>query len=155
MTVMLYDIHDAARARLAIAEIDALSQQHDVAYCGRKLRWRRFGAGAPLVLLHGGHGSWMHWLRNVEALAAQHEVWIPDMPGFHDSELPELSGVDALADALIATLDTLVGRNQPVDLAGFSFGGLVAAQFAVRRGAVRTDDRVEHREGPHLRRRRE
>jgi pimeloyl-ACP methyl ester carboxylesterase len=139
MGTTLHDIAtaDVAAAYRLIAGIDAQSVHHDVAYRGRVLRWRRFGAGKPLVLLHGGHGSWLHWLRNVQALAARHEVWVPDMPGFHDSELPQVASVDALADGLIATLDTLVGRNTTVDLAGFSFGGLVAAQFAASRGAVR------------------
>ena len=32
--------------------------------------WRMWGAGTPLVLLHGGTGSWMHWVRNVEDAVA-------------------------------------------------------------------------------------
>jgi hypothetical protein len=31
--------------------------------------WHSWGDGEPLVLLHGGSGSWTHWLRNVQALA--------------------------------------------------------------------------------------
>jgi pimeloyl-ACP methyl ester carboxylesterase len=29
--------------------------------------WRSWGSGPPLLLLHGLHGSWMHWVRNVAA----------------------------------------------------------------------------------------
>ncbi|MCD6078130.1 MAG: alpha/beta hydrolase fold protein, partial [Ramlibacter sp.] len=48
--------------------------------------WHAWGAGAPLVLLHGGSGSWTHWIRNVEALAvAGRRVLVPDLPGFGDS----------------------------------------------------------------------
>jgi hypothetical protein len=44
---------------------------------------------APLVLLHGGSGSWMHWLRNIPALAASGRwVLVPDLPGFGDSAAP-------------------------------------------------------------------
>jgi pimeloyl-ACP methyl ester carboxylesterase len=104
--------------------------------------WRRFGDGPPLVLLHGGHGSWLHWVRNVRALAQRHTVWVADLPGCGDSD--ELAGAphagDRLArlvDALIGSLDTLVGRQAAIDLVGFSFGGLVATQLAVQRQRVR------------------
>ncbi|MBT2299053.1 alpha/beta fold hydrolase [Variovorax paradoxus] len=106
------------------------------------MRWRRFGDGPPLVLLHGCHGSWMHWLRNIEALAAAHTLWLPDMPGFNDSDTPPrpAPGQEALGpslDAMVATLDGLIGAGTEIDLGGFSFGGLVAAKFAQRRGGIR------------------
>ena len=28
---------------------------------GVKVSWRSWGKGTPLVLLHGGYGSWRHW----------------------------------------------------------------------------------------------
>ena len=135
---------DAARA--AIARIDALSTHHDASHAGVRVRWRRFGPTQgdqpPLVLLHGGHGSWMHWLRNVEALSSTRTLWLPDMPGFNESDAPPRTapGADPLAPLLAAlggTLDALIGPQTPIDLGGFSFGGLVAARFAVQRGAVR------------------
>lgn len=135
-------VSDATAAHEAIARVQAQAVQRDVDYLGKRIRWRRFGKGSPLVLLHGGHGSWMHWLRNVEALAQRHTVWVPDMPGFNDSDAldPVPRGQDRMApliDALRATLDILIGKGVPVDLAGFSFGGLVAARLAAERGAVR------------------
>ena len=82
---------------------------------------------APLVLLHGGSGSWTHWVRNIDALlAAGREVWVPDLPGFGASALPPLgTDADALVEPLRAGLQALMGE-QPVDLVGFSFGGLTA-----------------------------
>lgn len=132
-------------ARALIERIDAWSTHHDPVHEGVRVRWRRFGHDTrkpPLVLLHGGHGSWMHWLRNVEALSAEHTLWLPDMPGFHDSDaLPRAApGEDPLLPLLTAlggTLDALIGTGTPIDLGGFSFGGLTAARFAVQRGAVR------------------
>ena len=35
------------------------------------MRWREWGRGETLVLLHGGFGSWLHWVRNIEALSAR------------------------------------------------------------------------------------
>jgi pimeloyl-ACP methyl ester carboxylesterase len=136
---------DDAEARRLIARIDALSTHHDPVHDGTRVRWRRFGANTtqpPIVLLHGGHGSWMHWLRNAEALSAERTLLLPDMPGFHDSDaLPRVApGEDSLPPLLKAlggTLDMLIGAGTPIDLGGFSFGGLTAARFAVQRGAVR------------------
>ena len=52
------------------------------------LHYREVGSGPPLVLLHGGYGSWMHWIRNVGPLARQFTVIAPDMPGLGDSATP-------------------------------------------------------------------
>ena len=111
---------DAAAHRL-ITRIAALSTPHDALHAGRRVRWRRFGSDdtqPPLVLLHGGHGSWMHWLRNVEALSAARTLWLPDMPGFNDSDTPPppsggQTALDPSLDALAATLDSLVGAGTP------------------------------------------
>jgi pimeloyl-ACP methyl ester carboxylesterase len=86
---------------------------------------------APLLLLHGGSGSWTHWLRNVLPLAASgRRVLVPDLPGFGDSALPP-SGADA--DAMPAPLEQglieLLGVAA-CDVAGFSFGGLTAGLLA-------------------------
>lgn len=142
MSTLVEAVVSMPTVHVEIARLQAMAQQFDVAYFGRKLRWRRWGDGPALVLVHGGHGNWMHWVRNIEALTRHHTVWVPDLPGFGDSD--ELVG-DAhapkrqqhLLDAVGATLDTLVGREAPIDLAGFSYGGLVAAELAAQRRHVR------------------
>lgn len=104
------------------------------------VRWQRLGSGEPLVLLHGGHGSWLHWIRNIEALARRYTVWVPNMPGYLNSaDVPPADGDDDLApllDALRTSLDHAVGPDTPIGLAGFSFGGLVAARLAAQRPRV-------------------
>lgn len=88
---------------------------------------------APLVLLHGGSGSWMHWLRNIPALAASGRwVLVPDLPGFGDSAAP-LRGTDAdvLPEPVEQGLALLAGEAA-CDLVGFSFGGMVAGFLAER-----------------------
>ncbi len=130
------------QARLTIAGLGARASRHNVVHQECTVCWRRFGDGPPLVLLHGGHGNWMHWVRNIEALALQHTVWVPDLPGFGDSG--DLSGeahapdrLQRLLEVLAGTLDAVVGPGTVIDLAGFSFGGLVAAHLATRRAGVR------------------
>jgi 2-hydroxy-6-oxonona-2,4-dienedioate hydrolase len=96
---------------------------------------RTWGEGEPLVLLHGGMGSWNHWTRNVEALAARFTVHALDMPGCGDSDsvprdIPDEDYVRLVADAVEAA-----AGKRPVNLAGFSFGGITSAMVAVRLGA--------------------
>lgn len=95
--------------------------------------WGEGGSGVPLVLLHGGSGSWTHWLRNIEALAATgREVWVPDLPGFGDSDgVPGGQDADTMLDPLHAGLRSLLGERS-FDLVGFSFGGMTAGMFAAR-----------------------
>lgn len=92
-------------------------------------------AGHPLVLMHGGSGSWNHWVRNVVPLSQQRAVWALDTPGLGDSELP-LNALDAddLAQPLEEGLAQLFGL-QALDVVGFSFGGLVAGFAAAHRPA--------------------
>ena len=92
------------------------------------LVWHVWGEiGCPvLVLLHGGSGSWLHWVRNIVALRdAGYRLLVPDLPGFGDSH-----AVGPDADSLPAPLHEglhLLCPEQQVSLVGFSFGGLTAA----------------------------
>lgn len=91
----------------------------------------------PVVLLHGGSGSWTHWLRNIEPLVrAGREVYAADLPGFGDSAPPSCgTDADALPAPVEAGLQILLGERA-CDLVAFSFGGMVAgflaAQFSAR-----------------------
>ena len=95
--------------------------------------WRLWGAGAPLVMLHGGAGSWTHWVRNIAAVvAAGRLACVPDLPGFGDSDLPP-GGKDA--DAVVLPLAdgiAVLCGDMPVDIVAFSFGSLVAALLAAQ-----------------------
>ena len=109
----------------------ALATRHATPCGDGELVWHAWGHGEPLVLLHGGSGSWTHWIRNVEALAATgRRVLVPDLPGFGDSARPPGGqDADAVAPALADGLQRMVGAA-PVDVVGFSFGGLVGALLA-------------------------
>ena len=116
--------------------METRADRHEVEFACGTVVWRRIGSGKPLVLVHGGHGSWLHWVRNAEALAARRTVWIVDLPGYGDSDLPCAPDLDRLVEGLVLTLDAAVGAGSRVDMAGFSFGGLVAAHAATRRGNI-------------------
>jgi 2-hydroxy-6-oxonona-2,4-dienedioate hydrolase/4,5:9,10-diseco-3-hydroxy-5,9,17-trioxoandrosta-1(10),2-diene-4-oate hydrolase len=94
------------------------------------------GAGAPVVLLHGGGpgaSGMSNYTRNVDALAEHFRVIVPDMPGYGRST----KGVDPsdpfgdLAIFLRGLLDELeLGRAHVV---GNSYGGAAALRLALDR----------------------
>jgi pimeloyl-ACP methyl ester carboxylesterase len=124
--------------RAAVARLDALATHHQyrLASSGARVMWRVFGdtKARPLVLVHGGHGDWTHWVRNIEPLAALRAVWVPDLPGYGDSDaLPDGARFEDLMAATLESLDGLVGASTEIDLTAFSFGGVVASTLACRR----------------------
>ena len=132
---------DNSQANLFILNIDKSATHLTTTFDGGlAMRWRVFGtpnSRPPLVLVHGGHGSWLHWIRNIETLSRDHQLFVPDLPGFGNSDsAPVEAAMQYLADALITGLNQLFGNNA-VDLAGFSLGGVVSAHVAAQRGGIR------------------
>ncbi len=107
---------------------------HKPEYEGRHVCWHEFPSaesnGPPLVLLHGGHGNWQHWARNIDALAERFTVWAPDMPGYGESDTPPEPTLPSMVGLILATLNQLVGTATSIRLVGFSFGGFAAATLA-------------------------
>ena len=95
--------------------------------------WRVWGSGEPLMLFHGGSGSWTHWIRNIPELSRHYELWVPDIPGLGDSAMPPQPWTPAtIAGVVIASLDDLFPAGQSLRIAGFSFGGHVAGLVSAR-----------------------
>lgn len=98
------------------------------------MEWQVWGTDTgktPLLLLHGGFGSWTHWMANVEALSKDRLIVTCDMPGLGNSA-SVLGAVtpDNEAGPIIAGLDAVFGKAAAFDLAGFSFGGMIGARVA-------------------------
>ena len=91
------------------------------------LVWRIWGNGEPLLLLHGGTGSWMHWMRNIEDLSRDYRLLVPDIPGSGESASPGLpTSVEKVAAALLSGIDAILGPQARFAIAGFSMGGLIS-----------------------------
>ena len=96
---------------------------------------RSFGHGQPLLLLHGGVGSWTHWRRNVGALAPHFRVHAADLPGFGDApDVPRGTTPEGFLDIVTASFAALASREGPLRIAGFSFGAALGATLARRLG---------------------
>lgn len=121
-----------------VAGFEARARRHETPCGDGVMVWRAWGAGPPLLVTHGSHGAWSHWIRNLDALAAERTVWAPDLPGMGESALPAAPTHEAISEALATGLAELVGPATPVDVLGFSFGGVAAAYLAtLRPGTVR------------------
>ena len=94
--------------------------------------WRVWGEGPALVLGHGGQGAWSHWVRNIDALAADYTVIAPDLPGHGDSALPVTVDHDNLSAVVAGGMSASLGAGQKGTFVGFSFGGAVFTHFAAR-----------------------
>src|SRR5215831_3020460 len=100
--------------------------------------YRRAGAGAPLLLLHGGLSDGRSWAPQLESLAHEYDVVAWDAPGCGGSADPaaDLRLAD-YADA-VADLVRALGAG-PVHLAGHSFGaGLAIEVYGRHRQLVRS-----------------
>lgn len=126
-----------------VAAIEAAARRLETPCGDGAMVWHRWAgqgadpAAAPVVLLHGGSGSWTHWVRNIAALVAGgRHVLAADLPGFGDSAPPPRGhDADAMPPFVEAGLAALLG-DTPCDVVAFSFGcmvaGLLAAQWPRR-----------------------
>lgn len=95
----------------------------------------RQGRGPDLVLFHGGMGSWKHWIRNVEPLATRFTVHALDHPSYGDSAaVARAMTGPAYLDLVHGLFVEMFPGEAPLRLAGFSFGGAIAANLARRLG---------------------
>ena len=122
-------------------QLEQIKTVHQVPYRDGHVSWHELGSPSkdsiPLVLLHGGHGSWEHWRKNIEELAEHFHLYVPDMPGFGESSFFDSQFQAGIVDPMISTINSLVGAEGKIDIAGFSFGGFVAAHIANQRSGVR------------------
>ena len=118
-----------------LARLDATATRTETPCGAGSMAWRSWGEGAPLVLFHGGSGSWRHWARNIGPLAAHRRVVCPDLPGLGDSAMPEpAENPGEVAAVVRAGLAQVLGDGTRYDLCGFSFGALLSGHVAAQAG---------------------
>jgi pimeloyl-ACP methyl ester carboxylesterase len=100
-----------------------------VARFGRhRLHYREYGAGPPLLLIHGLVGSARWWRYNVPALSPHFRVYVIELVGFGSNRAWRPARIDASADLLAQFIATLPeGR---ADVVGHSMGGQIATHLA-------------------------
>lgn len=100
-----------------------------IEFCDGAVSVLRGGEGPALLFLHaaGGAATW-HDVYGI--LARDHNVIVPDHPGFGDSD--DLPSVEAMDDLVYHYLDVMdrLDLERPI-VVGASFGGWLAAELAV------------------------
>ena len=90
-------------------------------------------SGSPVVLLHGGgiDSAQLSWELAISPLAQAHRVFAPDLPGYGQSDKPDVVyNSDFYIDFLTHLLDEL--QLPKVSLVGLSMGGAIALGFTLR-----------------------
>jgi pimeloyl-ACP methyl ester carboxylesterase len=94
--------------------------------------YRPHPGGEPVVLLTGAGGNAAAWFPHVAALAEDGPVYGIDMPGDANPSVPR--ALMTPPENCAAWLDELLGKlsERPAHLVGFSYGGWVACNQALR-----------------------
>ncbi len=89
------------------------------------------GHGSPVVFIHGlGSSGYMEWRYNLEATAAKHRVFAPDLPGYGRTEKPRARyTIQYFARFIERYMEDRGLRSAAV--VGASLGGRIALELAL------------------------
>lgn len=88
------------------------------------------GQGKPVIFLHGAGGGSLVWLPLISSIAKEFEVFVPDIPGYGESDKPEASYDKAFFSKWLLHFFEARGIKKASIVAN-SMGGAVAMQFAL------------------------
>jgi len=105
---------------------------------GIRMYYATYGAGPPVLMIHGGLGHADLWANQVIDLMADHLVIVADSRGHgRSTRNADPYGYDLMSEDYIALLDFLgIAR---VDLVGWSDGGIIGLDIAMTH-----PDRLDH-----------
>ena len=97
---------------------------------GIQMYYATYGAGDPVLLIHGGLGNADIWANQVADLMTDHLVIVADSRGHgRSTRTEEPFGYDLMASDYLALLDYL--KVDKVDLVGWSDGGIIGLDIAM------------------------
>jgi pimeloyl-ACP methyl ester carboxylesterase len=142
-TSTCYPYKSEADKELAFSYLDSFAAAHWPVPSEQRTVPTRYGptfvrisgppAAAPVVLLHGAGSTSLMWAPNVEALSAHYRTYAVDQVGEFGKSLSKgpIRSFAALVEWLNELFDALQLTSR-VTLAGMSYGGALAAQYALR-----------------------
>lgn len=98
---------------------------------GINLYYETYGTGSPLVLVHGSFGTTDMFAALAPELSKTHTLYLVELQAHgHTEDIDRPFSFEAFADDIAALINHLgIG---PADILGYSFGGGVATQTAIR-----------------------
>lgn len=97
---------------------------------GFDIHYRKIGEGKPIVLLHGYGGSHTDWEDSGHLLARSHTVYLPNFSHHYLSPAKKLD-FSHLVDLVAAFIQSIKVSDEPVLLAGTSFGAAISWGVAI------------------------
>ncbi|MGD0340168.1 MAG: alpha/beta fold hydrolase [Bacteroidales bacterium] len=95
-----------------------------------KLFYRKYGAGPPLVILHGLYGSSDNWVTIAKKISSRCTVYLPDQRNHGNSPHDDRFDYESMSDDLLEFATDL--RLRKFFVAGHSMGGKTAMMFSSR-----------------------
>ncbi|MES2660602.1 MAG: alpha/beta hydrolase [Verrucomicrobiota bacterium] len=117
---------------MTIPEIPNRTQGERFTVNGIELYYETFGAGDPLLLIHGGGATIESWFAQIPDFSEKYKVIVPDSRGHgrtNDAAGPINFGL--MASDFAALLDHLGMKG--VSIVGWSDGGVIGLQMAMSR----------------------
>jgi 4,5:9,10-diseco-3-hydroxy-5,9,17-trioxoandrosta-1(10),2-diene-4-oate hydrolase len=116
------------------AALPTPAQTRSVAVGARQIHVAEFGAGMPLLMLHGGGpgaSGVSNYVSNIGALAQHFRVLVPDLPGYGRSS-KQVDAADPFGDQAAAMLGLLDALDiERAHVVGNSLGGACALRMAL------------------------
>ena len=95
-----------------------------------KLFYRKYGAGPPLIILHGMYGFSDNWVSIAKTLATSFTIYLPDQRNHGQSDHNKLHDYQCMSNDLHEMVNE-IGLKK-FFLAGHSMGGKTAISFALQ-----------------------
>jgi pimeloyl-ACP methyl ester carboxylesterase len=101
---------------------------------GLMTSYQKTGSGPLLVMLHGWGANSTSFLKLADNLKDNYQILAPDLPGFGGTQTPDKPwGIKDYSEFIENWMSKL--NVKPLAIIGHSFGGSIAAELAVRKGA--------------------
>src|SRR5687768_9031756 len=100
----------------------------EIEITGKKIFYRLYGNGKPVMLVHGFGETGDVWKSQVSFLKGSFKLIVPDLPGSGQSEMTDDMSMEGMAEILKQILDK--EKITGVSMIGHSMGGYIMLAFS-------------------------